>query len=127
MAHLGTHEEIGKRIVEGQLKDIISENFNVRELLNLGNHPSGQLITSDLGADRMDYLLRDAHNTGVAYGVIDSDRIIRTLVLKKNELCISEGGLEAAESMLVARFMMFSTVLPQTCLCVRYTLHWMKA
>ena len=35
------------------------------------------LVTSPLDADRMDYLLRDAYYTGVNYGTIDIDRILR--------------------------------------------------
>ena len=37
------------------------------------------LVTSPLDADRMDYLLRDAYFTGVNYGTIDLDRILRML------------------------------------------------
>jgi HD superfamily phosphohydrolase len=32
--------------------------------------------------DRMDYLIRDSHYTGVTYGIIDVDRIISNLKLK---------------------------------------------
>ncbi|MBI5046766.1 hypothetical protein HZC07_03470, partial [Candidatus Micrarchaeota archaeon] len=74
------------------------------------NSKYGSIVTSDLGADRMDYLKRDAINTGVAYGVIDIDRIVHTLTIERGELCIEQGGLEAAEYMLFARFIMFSTV-----------------
>ena len=72
--------------------------------------PYGAIVTSDLGADRMDYLKRDALNTGVAYGIIDMDRIVHTLAMREGELCAGKGGLEAAEYLLVARFMMFSAV-----------------
>lgn len=58
----------------------------------------------------MDYLKRDALNTGVAYGIIDMDRIVHTLAMREGELCAGKGGLEAAEYLLVARFMMFSAV-----------------
>jgi len=109
--HVGTHEETGrKRILKGEIADILSENYKPREIADIGESPHGAIIASDLGADRMDYLGRDARNTGVAYGMIDSDRIVHTLMMKEGELCIEEGGLEAAEYLLVARFMMFSAV-----------------
>lgn len=109
--YLDGHEKLGKKIIqESELKDIIQENFSLDEILNLDKKPEGQIIASDLGADRIDYLLRDAHATGVAYGIIEIDRIIHRLHFQDNELCIDEGGLEAAESLLIARFMMFSTV-----------------
>jgi HD superfamily phosphohydrolase len=58
----------------------------------------------------MDYLLRDSHYTGVAYGVVDADRICSSVGLEKGGLVLSERGLAAAESLLVARFTMFYTV-----------------
>ncbi len=70
----------------------------------------GTVITSGIGSDRMDYLLRDSYYTGVAYGVIDSERLIQTMSLSKDSIVLEEGGFEAAESLLLARFMMFSTV-----------------
>lgn len=109
--YLGTHEEIGNRkIMESGLKDVIGEQFDAKEIILMEKSAEGKVVSSDLGVDRMDYLVRDAQNTGVAYGVIDSERIIHTLELRNGELLINEGGLEAAESLLIARFMMFSTV-----------------
>jgi HD superfamily phosphohydrolase len=109
--YVGNHEERGKRLIEkGEIADIISENFNPAKIADIGKSPYGSIVTSDLGADRMDYLKRDALNTGVAYGVIDIDRIVHTLAMKDGGLCIEKGGFEAAEYLLVARFMMFSTV-----------------
>ncbi|MCI0504439.1 HD domain-containing protein [Candidatus Micrarchaeota archaeon] len=109
--HVGNHEALGKRMVcRGEIADILSECYRPAEIAGIGESPYGSIITSDLGADRMDYLKRDALNTGVAYGIIDIDRIVHTLAMKDDELCIGKGGLEAAEYMLIARFMMFSTV-----------------
>ena len=109
--YLGTHEEIGKKIItEGEIADILTENYNPREIAELGKRKEGRIVYSDLGADRMDYLRRDAQNTGVAYGVIDTDRIVHTLAMHNGELIIEEGGLTAAESLLIARFMMFTAV-----------------
>ena len=109
--YLGDHEGLGrKKIIEGEIADIISENYKPREIADLEKSNQGSIINSDLGADRMDYLKRDALNTGVAYGIIDIDRVVHTLIMEKGELCIAKGGLEAAEYLLVARFMMFSAV-----------------
>jgi len=108
---IGDHEALGaEKIGSGPIADILRENYGPAEILDLGKGREGQIICSDIGADRMDYLKRDALNTGVAYGVIDIDRIVHTLALDGGELVIMEGGLEAAESLLVGRFMMFSAV-----------------
>ncbi|MEM4633670.1 MAG: HD domain-containing protein [Candidatus Anstonellaceae archaeon] len=110
-AKLGSHEEIGKRIItKGELSDILSQNFSPAEIACLAEKPLGQIISSDIGADRMDYLLRDSHYTGVAYGVIDSDRVCSSLELSRKGILLTERGLAAAESLLVARFTMFSAV-----------------
>jgi len=109
--YIGGHEELGrKRIMKGEIADIISENYKPAEIAAIEKSAYGSIIDSDLGADRMDYLQRDATNTGVAYGLIDTDRIVHTLEMKDGQLCISKGGFEAAEYLLIARFMMFSTV-----------------
>ncbi len=109
--HVGDHEKLGRaKIVDGEIADILSEKYRPEEIADVRKSAFGDIITSDLGSDRMDYLERDAKNTGVAYGIIDIDRIVHTLVMEEDRLCIDKRGLEAAEYLLVARFMMFSTV-----------------
>jgi len=108
---LGTHEEVGRRMMlHGEVADALSSEFSPREIASLCDTALGSVITSDIGADRMDYLLRDSHYTGVAYGVIDTQRICTSVSLGRHGLLIRERGLEAAESLLVARVTMFSTV-----------------
>ncbi|MCX6772053.1 MAG: HD domain-containing protein [Candidatus Micrarchaeota archaeon] len=110
-ARLGTHEEVGKRLaLHGEVADALSSEFSPREIADVCDTTIGSVITSDIGADRMDYLLRDSHYTGVAYGVIDTQRICTSVSLGRKGLLIRERGLEAAESLLVARITMFSTV-----------------
>ena len=109
--YLGNHEEIGKKkVCNGVIADIINENYSAKKIWAIGEQEIGKIVTSDIGADRMDYLKRDSHNTGVAYGVIDVDRLLHTLSMEKGELCVDQKGLEAAETLLISRFMMFSTV-----------------
>lgn len=78
-----------------------------------------EIITGDaFGADRMDYLLRDSHHTGVAYGrfdhyrLIDSMRILPQRVEDEDViepvLGIDEGGIHSAEALLLARYFMFT-------------------
>ena len=57
----------------------------------------------------MDYLVRDSHYTGVAYGVFDISRLIDKIKFD-GEVLISEGGLKAAESLLISRLLMYPTV-----------------
>ena len=46
----------------------------------------GSLISGELDVDRMDYLVRDAHHTGVPYGTVDAERLV-------NELRLVDGGV----------------------------------
>ena len=69
-----------------------------------------QIIHSALDADQLDFLLRDSHYTGVAYGIIDLDRIITTITLFHGELMVEKRGISSLEGMLVARSLMYSSV-----------------
>ncbi|MFI5412953.1 MAG: hypothetical protein ACHQX1_03605, partial [Candidatus Micrarchaeales archaeon] len=70
----------------------------------------GEIITGTIGSDRLDYLTRDAHYTGVAYGVIDYQNIRDKFTLYKSEPAIYEQGSISAENLLIARYSMFSSV-----------------
>lgn len=112
-SRLGNHEEIGRRMIaSGPLAEIIEGEDDPKKVAEwAGGASFGALIAGDIGADRMDYLLRDAHYTGVAYGVIDTDRVIATVDwVRGRGLAVKRSGLEAVESLLLARFEMFSTV-----------------
>ncbi len=65
------------------------------------------LISSQLDADRMDYLLRDAHFTGVNYGTFDFDRIVRMLRPYDGKIVVKENGVHAIEAYLMARYQMY--------------------
>ena len=108
----GDHEKRGAKMIRASpLSDIIEKEDDPAQIAKWMQGASfGQLITSDVGADRIDYLLRDAHYTGVAYGVVDGPRIFSTLRWEKGKPALRGGGLEAAESLIMARFEMFHAV-----------------
>lgn len=70
----------------------------------------GGIIASELDADRMDYLVRDAHHTGVPYGTIDHERLVRAVTIRDGQLVLEAGNVETAESLLIARALMNPTV-----------------
>ena len=108
----GDHEKRGAKMIRSSpLADIIEKEDDPAQVAKWMQGASfGQLITSDVGADRIDYLLRDAHYTGVAYGVVDGPRIFSTLRWEKGRPALRGNGLEAAESLIMARFEMFHAV-----------------
>jgi len=75
-----------------------------------GRHRLSGIIHGDLDVDRMDYLLRDAYYTGAPYGTVDAHRLIRNLHLVPEGIVLDENGINAAESLLIARTLMRPTV-----------------
>ena len=74
-----------------------------------------EMITGDFfGADRIDYLLRDAKYTGLSYGLFDYHQLIEMLaILPKNGgwvLGVEEGGIESCEALLLARHFMYRRI-----------------
>lgn len=99
----------------GRVPDILErEGFSPDEVadLVLGEDDGflGDLLHGNMDADQIDYLLRDAHYTGVAHGVIDWDRVTKVLVRDDGGVFVKEKGVEAVEGMLVARNLMYSSV-----------------
>jgi uncharacterized protein len=87
------------------------------ELLDDWEAILSEIIIGDaFGADRMDYLLRDSLHAGVGYGRFDHFRLLDTLrILPLDQdgstepaLGIEVGGLQAAESLLWARYFMYT-------------------
>jgi len=106
------HEELTKYVIEKtSLHDLLDEKFNTKEIVDIinGRGHLGPIISGELDVDRMDYLLRDSHNTGVAYGVIDYERIISNLKLDDG-LVLDIKGVQAAEGALVSRYFMYPSV-----------------
>jgi uncharacterized protein len=70
-----------------------------------------QIITEDnFGADRIDYLIRDGHYTGVGYGHFDYHQLIDSLRILSDALGITASGIQSVESLWIARYMMYARV-----------------
>jgi hypothetical protein len=107
-----THDDIDI-LVEEQLGYTLSEwGIDSSELCAVvkGKHPLSGIIHGDLDVDRMDYLLRDAYYTGAPYGSVDAQRLIRHLIRTSEGTVLDENGVNAAESLLIARTLMRPTV-----------------
>ncbi len=121
------HEDYTTTIIKGPLKNVIENHqlntnykITVDEITNLIEGIGSIwkiLISSQLDADRCDYLLRDSLHIGVKYGVYDVNRLLVTLSLEIDPenpgepiLGITEGGWHIAESLIIARYQMFTQV-----------------
>lgn len=69
-----------------------------------------QLISSQIDADRMDYLLRDSYYTGATYGEFDLTRIMRVITPVKNGIAFKIQGMHAVEDYIVSRYQMYMQV-----------------
>ena len=106
------HEELTRYVVtQTSMRDLLEEKFDVNEIADIinGKGHLGPIVSGELDVDRMDYLLRDSHNTGVSYGIIDYERIISNLKLEDG-LILDIKGVQAAEGALVSRYFMYPSV-----------------
>ena len=107
------HVEVTQDIINSsQISDILSDQgLDTKEVCNLikGDHKYGSLISGDIDGDRLDYLMRDSHYTGVKTGV-DTGRLVTKMSIADNELVIGESGLPVVETFLTSRSIMFPTV-----------------
>jgi HD superfamily phosphohydrolase len=125
------HEDYSAALIRHLMRDVIDDHpanqlkISAEEicafLQNDGSLPLQllfwrPLITGQIDADRADYLLRDSHHAGVAYGQYDINRLVATLrVVRDREteslmIGIEKGGLQAVEGLILARYMMFVQV-----------------
>jgi HD superfamily phosphohydrolase len=86
----------------------------VLALLSGSAEPSffGDILSSQLDADRLDYLLRDNHMTGSRYGDFDLTWLLHAFTIdpQSNRLAISIKGVSAVEAYLQARYHMYRNV-----------------
>jgi hypothetical protein len=107
-----THEDTTKLMIEcepkigkvlADLKQEVLEVFN-------GESLESDIVSGSLDVDKLDYLRRDSYHTGVAYGLFDIERVIRTICkicdTERDYLAIEEKGKDALESYRLARYAM---------------------
>lgn len=76
---------------------------------------ANQILHSEVDCDRMDYLLRDAHYTGLSYGSYDRDYLLYHFQVKRIDnhdiLTIRHNALTCVEDFLTSRFAWYSQVI----------------
>ncbi|UTY39725.1 HD domain-containing protein [Allocoprobacillus halotolerans] len=110
------HEDITIRMIleESEVHDILYDFYeelpqDVASII-AHTHPNRiliQMVSSQLDADRMDYLLRDSYMTGTTYGQFDMSRILRTMRVIDGNLVFKESGVQAIENYILARYHMY--------------------
>lgn len=108
-----THQDISGILTSGPIPEILEKaGIDPDEVVRMvsGVHRLSGILYGDLDVDRMDYLLRDAHYTGTPYGTVDAHRLIRNTLLTDAGFVLHENGVQAAESLLIARTLMRPSV-----------------
>lgn len=82
----------------------------IRGEQNLTTPYLSQILNSVIDVDQLDYLLRDAYYTGVAYGMIDTQRFVQTVGIYDQHLGLNRKGVGVVENILMARALMYSSV-----------------
>ncbi len=71
------------------------------------------IVSSELDADKMDYLLRDSYFAGVKYGLYDLEKLVESCLITERPntpLAISSEGIYVLEQLLLARHHMTQQV-----------------
>ena len=116
-----SHEEYTAKIILGNTElnailravseklpqDIVSiiQHTHKNDILN-------QIVSGQLDADRMDYLLRDSYFTATSYGQFDLERILRTIRVRKTAegrkvIVVKYTGIHSVEDYIMARYQMY--------------------
>jgi uncharacterized protein len=110
------HEHFTQEIILGdtEVNEVLSRvgaNFpkKVAEVIakTYENKQVVSLISSQIDADRMDYLQRDAYFTGVSYGHFDMERILRVMRPREDQVVIKHSGMHAVEDYIMSRYQMY--------------------
>ena len=123
-----SHEEYTAKIILGNTElnsilravskklpeDIVSiiQHTHENDILN-------QIVSGQLDADRMDYLLRDSYFTATSYGQFDLERILRTMRVRKTSegrkvIVVKHTGIHSVEDYIMARYQMYWQVYYHT-------------
>ncbi len=113
------HEQMTTRIIkETPVSDILREHGldpDEMSTLSIGQHENNkpylnQVIAGQFSADVLDYLPRDSYFTGVEYGRVDIDRLVRSMNVVDGHLAVKDTALYVLEAMVIARYEMFKAV-----------------
>lgn len=110
------HEDLTVRSIEGDtpVRELLFE-YGGNELiaaisahvLGASDAPTAAIISSQLDADRMDYVLRDGYHAGIPNAQYDADRILQLVGFDDTGLVFDERATIAIEGYFVARYHLY--------------------
>jgi len=120
------HENLGSFIIKNTMQErgitriLLDNGIDPQKISDLvkGVDPSilaNQILHSEIDCDRMDYLLRDAHYTGLKYGAYDWDYLLYHFkvceISGRRVLTIKQNALHCVEDFLISRYAWYSQVI----------------
>jgi hypothetical protein len=120
-----SHEDLSLLMMDS-LNDFLNHRLDTANKIFRNDYPKKflhQLVSSQLDMDRLDYLSRDSFFTGVAEGVINTDRIIKMLTVVDDQLVVEGKGIYSIEKFIISRRLMYWQVyLHKTVVAAEYML-----
>lgn len=112
------HEDVAKVILkedETVNSILVSHGIDIdvtgRIITRSGDIPYKNLVSSDMDADRMDYMLRTSYHTGLPYGSVDIGYIISQMRLDdKRQLAVSSKALKTVDHFLLCHYFDYQQV-----------------
>ncbi|WNY23732.1 hypothetical protein MmiHf6_10460 [Methanimicrococcus hongohii] len=104
-----SHDDVRGILSETEVGDVLRDNgFKPSRIAEhiAGKTPVSQILSSEIDVDKMDYLARDMHYTGVTSGSVDYIRLLNHLEYFESKLVLDAGAIRAAEGLLVSRYWM---------------------
>lgn len=125
----GHHEAVGAAVIraDSQIRRIITDECGEASIDIICDMITGnvkrqdtnplwvQILHSEIDADGIDYMMRDAAFAGTGFGSFEMNQLIRCLEKRvydgKQILCINEKGIAAADQYLINKFFSYSQVV----------------
>ena len=131
------HEDVGRELLDHdqEIADVLKkyeiDPADIHRIFSRQPSKDGQvprfanLISSDLDADRIDYLSRTARHTGLPYGLVDIDYLLSQMRLDKSgRICLDPSALRTAEHFLLGRYFDYQQVnFHKTVAALEWALH----
>ena len=115
-----THEDMTRWIIaNSELKDMLNRvGYDPEEIGRLATNTLekphkaflGQVISSAVDVDKLDFVVRDTYHTGAEYGFVDVFRLIHAFDVLNGDLAVDLGALSALESFIIARIESFKSI-----------------
>lgn len=136
------HEQVGAQVLlhDPELAPLLAANgISAKDLGRMFegalDEPYGNLVSSELDADRLDYLMRSSQATGLPYGHFDRDYLIQNMQFHEGRVCLSAKAIRAADHYVMCRsFDYLQVIFHKTIVgfeemlkrCIRYLLETKK-